>query len=358
MALQLATKLLQNDKSMKARKLFEHALILDPYNADLLLEYGQFLESYHQDFIRAESFYTRALIKQPRNSRALQLQQRTMPVVEELDQKTFRRIDDLLKEFYRRSKQNPWPKHVQRHAYYLQVYHSNAIEGNTLTFNETRTIIRTRRAIGGKSLIEQQEVIGLDAALQYVNSTLVNRFSSITRDDILEIHRRVLGFVNPMEAGRFRQHQVYVGSFVPPTASEISAYFDEFLHWLNSRDTRQHLHVIELAAMAHYKFVYIHPFIDGNGRTGRLLMNLIFMRSGFPPVLIKFQQRLIYYAHLDQANTGHIRPLIRFIAQCTEQTLTEFMNRSRSNHQQQAFDFNDDQREQDDAIEEQVIRVK
>ena len=183
-------------------------------------------------------------------------------------------------------------------------------------------------AVSGKSLIEQQEVLGLDLALQYVNCTLVNRLGSITREDILEIHRRVLGFVDPVEAGQFRQHQVYVGSFVPPAAVEVPAYLDDFLQWLNSLEDTRDLHAIELAAIAHYKFVYIHPFIDGNGRTGRLLMNLILMRSGFPPVIIKKSERLAYYAHLDQANDGDVRPLIRFIARCTERTLTEFIHHS------------------------------
>ncbi|CAF4757592.1 unnamed protein product, partial [Rotaria magnacalcarata] len=81
-------------------------------------------------------------------------------------------------------------------------------------------------------------------------------------------------------AGQLRKHQVYVGSLMPPSANEIIEYLDDFFTWLNSLEDTRDLNAIELAAIAHYKFVYIHPFSDGNGRTGRLLMNLILMKSG------------------------------------------------------------------------------
>ncbi|CAF5112191.1 unnamed protein product, partial [Rotaria magnacalcarata] len=264
-SLHLALRLIAENKFEKARKVFEHALTLDPYNSEILIEYGQFLEHHHNDLIRAENLYTRALVKQPINARALELKKRTSPLVEEIDQKHFILIDNLLQELYRIPDTNPHLRRAKRDAYYLHIYHSNAIEGNTLNLRETRHIVETRMAIGGKSLIEQQEVLGLDLALQYVNSTLVNRLGSITQQDIFDIHRRVLGFVDPVEAGHLRKHQVYVGSFVPPSAVEVQNYLDDFLVWLNSLEDTRDLHAIELAAIAHYKFVYIHPFIDGNG---------------------------------------------------------------------------------------------
>ena len=341
-ALHLALRLIAEGKIEKARKLFEHALQLDPDNSDILLEYGQFLEHHHLDLIRAENFYTRALVKHPEHSRALELKQRTLPLVEEIDQKYFNRIDRLLQEFYRIPDTNPALRRAKRDAYFAHIYHSNAIEGNTLSLAETRYIIETRLTVSGKSLLEHQEVFGLDLALQYVNCTLVNRLGSITLDDILQIHRRVFGFVDPLEAGRLRRVQVYVGSFTPPSANEVPAYLDDFFHWLNSLEETRDLHAIELAAIAHYRFVYIHPFIDGNGRTGRLLMNLILMQSGFLPVIIKLSERFTYYAHLDQANDGDVRPFIRFIAKCTERTLEEFIRQSRSIHVQQELSLNDD----------------
>ncbi|CAF1233751.1 unnamed protein product [Rotaria sp. Silwood1] len=363
-ALHLALRLIAENKFEKARKVFEHALTLDPYNSEILVEYGQFIEYHHNDLIRAENLYTRALVKQPTNPRALELKKRTLPLVEEIDQKHFIFIDNLLQELYRIPDTNPYLRRAKRDAYYLHIYHSNAIEGNTLNLRETRHIVETRMAIGGKSLIEQQEVLGLDLALQYVNCTLVNRLGSITREDIFEIHRRVLGFVDPIQAGHLRQHQVYVGSFVPPAAEDVPSYLDDFLLWLNSLEDTRDLHAIELAAIAHYKFVYIHPFIDGNGRTGRLLMNLILMRSGFPPVIIKKSDRLAYYSYLDQANDGDVRPLIRFIAKCTERTLTEFIHQSqptRSTGQELTLADDDDNGDENNdgisLIEERIIIV-
>ncbi|CAF1207343.1 unnamed protein product [Didymodactylos carnosus] len=183
-------------------------------------------------------------------------------------------------------------------------------------------------AIGSKYLLEQQEVAGMDVALRYISSTLVNRSGLITKQDILDIHRRVQGFVDPVEAGHLRRDQVYVCSLIPPSVLQIEEYLEEFLIWLNSVEETRDLHPIILASLVHYKLVLIHPFLDGNGRTARLLMNLVLMRSGFTPVTIKDSERLTYYDSLYTANMGNIRPFIHFIAKCTEQTSTEFIHYS------------------------------
>ena len=91
-----------------------------------------------------------------------------------------------------------------------------------------------------------------------------------------------------------RRTQVYVGDYIPPHPSHIELLMQKFIEWLNSPENRE-LHPIRFAALAHYKLVYIHPFVDGNGRTSRLLMNLILMQSGYPPVIIRKQDRLKYY---------------------------------------------------------------
>ena len=93
-------------------------------------------------------------------------------------------------------------------------------------------------------------------------------------------------------------NQVFVGDFVPPPADEVPALMEEFVEWLNLEDSIN-LHPIEYAAIAHYKLVVIHPFYDGNGRTSRLLMNLILMQAGFPPVTIRVEDRLRYYECLE-----------------------------------------------------------
>jgi Fic family protein len=121
-----------------------------------------------------------------------------------------------------------------------------------------------------------------------------NRFRNnyISLNDILEIHKRVLGHVDPIEGGMFRRTQVYVGNHIPPGPQEVQILMDNFLTWMNSEEASE-LHPIKLAAIAHYKLVHIHPFTDGNGRTSRLLMNTILMKFGFPPVVIQKQQRFV-----------------------------------------------------------------
>lgn len=118
------------------------------------------------------------------------------------------------------------------------------------------------------------------------------RNNYISLEDVLEIHKRVLGHVDPIEGGVFRRTQVYVGNHIPPGPQEVHILMDNFLTWMNSEEASE-LHPIKLAAIAHYKLVHIHPFTDGNGRTSRLLMNTILMKFGFPPVVIQKQQRCV-----------------------------------------------------------------
>ena len=115
-----------------------------------------------------------------------------------------------------------------------------------------------------------------------------------------------------------------MGDYVPPHPGHIELLMQRFVLWLNSPENAG-LHPIRFAALAHYKLVYIHPFVDGNGRTSRLLMNLILMQSGYPPVIIRKQDRLRYYQTLFTANEGDIRPFVRLIGECTERTLDAYI---------------------------------
>lgn len=193
-----------------------------------------------------------------------------------------------------------------------------------MTLAQTRSILETRMAIGGKSIDEHNEILGLDAAMKYINASLVNRNDFITLKDILEVHKRVLGNVDPIEGGEYRRTQVYVGGHIPPGPGDLAILMHRFEQWLNS-DQAISMHPIKYAALAHYKLVHIHPFTDGNGRTSRLLMNTILMRSGYPPVIIPKQQRHNYYQYLQMANEGDVRPFVRFIADCTDKTLDLFL---------------------------------
>lgn len=320
----LALDMEAQGKRDKALKLFQHALRLDPLHADILTAYGEFLEHHEKDVMKAEQLYTKALHVCPEHDKALVNKQRVLPLVEEIDQVMYNTIDKKLDLLYKVSPHHPGLRRQKKEAYFQHIYHTNAIEGNTLTYAQTRSIIETRIAVGGKSLAEQNEVLGLDAALSYVNNTLLGKVGRLTLNDILEIHKRVLGYVDPTEAGVFRTTQVFVGDFTPPAPVEVPKLMTEFIEWLNSEDVLR-LHPVEFSAIAHYKLVVIHPFYDGNGRTSRLLMNLILMQAGFPPVTIKVEERLRYYEALNDGNEGDLRTFIRFIAECTDRTLDEFI---------------------------------
>lgn len=317
-------------KEARVRKLLRHAMALDPRHADILTAYGEFVEREDRDPIAANHLYTRALVASPGHERALASQRRTAGRVREHDALLFRRIDAKRDRLVRVPESHGGLRRLKKEMYFRHVYHTVAIEGNTLTLAQTRSIIETRLSVGGKSVMEHNEVLGMDAALSYVNGTLLNRIGRIAVDDLLEMHRRVLGFVDPLEAGRLRATQVYVGSYAPPPARDVGRLLADFVDWLNSDEALQ-LHPIELAAIAHYRLVAIHPFYDGNGRTSRLLMNLVLMNAGYPPVVVRVQERLTYYEHLEAANGGDVRPFVRFVAACAERTVDEYLAATAAN---------------------------
>ena len=178
-ALNVALDLQEQGKKDRAMKIFQHALALDPSHADILTAYGEFLELHMNDVMRADHYYKIALEISPQHRKALVNIQRTSPLVEEIDQKRFNRIDQKRMLFYTVPDSHPALRRAKKEAYFAHIYHSNAIEGNTLTLMQTRAIIETRVAVGGKSLVEQNEVLGLDAALSYMNSSLVGRVGTI-----------------------------------------------------------------------------------------------------------------------------------------------------------------------------------
>jgi len=288
-------------KHLKAIKLFQHAMALSPEHPDILNHYGEFLEEVERKLVEADYHYSRALAFSPQHSRATQNRQRTTPLVNKIDNSFLTRIDRKRDNLLNIPDSSSGLRRIKKEAYFQYIYHSLGIEGNSLSLAQTRMIVETRMAVGGKSIAEHNEVLGLDSALKFINSTLVHRIGAITLDDILEIHRRVLGFVDIFEGGRLRATQVFVGNHIPPGPTRVQLLMDEFIHWLNAAETLS-LHPIRFAALAHYKLVYIHPFSDGNGRTSRLLMNLILMQAGYPPIIIRKQDRIKYYDYLQQAN--------------------------------------------------------
>ncbi|VIO87582.1 Uncharacterized protein BM_BM17241 [Brugia malayi] len=308
----------------KAELIIQHALALAPHHPDILTEYGLVVEMGRKNVVEAEELYSRALSYNPHHPEALIRRARTLPIVEEIDREMLKKLHEKRSYFSRIPKTNMALRKAMKESYFLHIYHTVAIEGNTMSLGQTRSILETRMAVAGKSIMEHNEILGMDAALKFINQS-VAYVSYFTLQDILDIHSHVLGFVDPEVAGVFRKSQVFVSSFTPVPANMVPGEMEEMVKWLNEEDSLL-LDPIERAAIAHYKLVSIHPFIDGNGRTARLLMNLILMQSGFPPVIIPVEARSDYYDTLNAANRGNLRPFIRFIARQTDATLQLYIN--------------------------------
>ncbi|CAG0917794.1 unnamed protein product [Notodromas monacha] len=323
-SLRAALEMSKAGKMTKAMRLFQHALALLNDDPELLIAYGEFLEKYENNFIQADHYYSKALTLSPRNSRALENKLRTSPIVADLDFRTLTRIDEKRDELAKIPDSNAALRRIKKEAYFQYVYHTVGIEGNTMTLSQTRSVLETRMAIGGKSLMEHNEILGMDAALRFVNQSLLHRIGTITVGDIFQIHRKVMGMVDPDIAGVYRKTQVYVSRHVPPTSDRLPSLMDDLVEWLNSPSALE-AHPLQYAALAHYKLVYIHPFVDGNGRTARLFMNWILMQEGYPPVIIRKQDRHKYYETLQLANDGDVRPFLRFVADCADKTLDVYL---------------------------------
>lgn len=181
-------------------------------------------------------------------------------------------------------------------------YTSNAIEGSTLTRSETAIVLEKGITIGGRPLKDHLEALDHRDALGFVRA-LARRGERLRESDVREIHRLVLARSNPEEAGRYSPHQrAIAGSRVRfPSPVEIPALMAAFAAWLGDAPDGP-----ETAFEAHYRLVTIHPFTDGNGRAARLLMNLILIRAGYPPVAIGPEERVAYLDALELRQTGGV----------------------------------------------------
>lgn len=179
-------------------------------------------------------------------------------------------------------------------------YSSNALEGNLLTRSETAVLLEKGLTVGGKPLKDHVEAIDHRDALDFVRA-LGAAAEPIREGDIREIHKLVLGRGDPAEAGRYSRHRrAILGSqLVLPSPAEVVPLMADLAAWLKDAPVDY-----ATAFEAHYRLVTIHPFSDGNGRTGRLLMNLVLMRAGYPPVAIGPEARVAYNDVLAMRQSG------------------------------------------------------
>ena len=179
-------------------------------------------------------------------------------------------------------------------------YHSNAIEGNTLTLKETKVVLEGI-TVGGKTLREHFEAINHRDAIACVEE-LVRQNEPLSLHVIRSVHALILKDIDDANAGTWRKQNVVISGaeLMPPDASLVPEQMEAFYHWHETQGKA--LHPVELAARTYADFVKIHPFMDGNGRTARLLMNFDLMRNGFPPIVLPVGRRLEYYQALDKAH--------------------------------------------------------
>ena len=203
-------------------------------------------------------------------------------------------------------------------------YHSNAIEGNTLTMSETKAVLEDGITIGGKSLREHLEAVGHSHAIDYMEA-LVQRDEALTERTLKEIHNLILRNIDGANAGTYRRMNVLISGagHIPPPAERVLEKMEAFFRWYGA--ARGALHPVEFAARVHADFVNIHPFKDGNGRTARLIMNFELMRAGFPTVIVPVDARPDYYRNLDIAVTqGDYLPFVMQIAELAQKSFAPY----------------------------------
>ncbi len=206
-------------------------------------------------------------------------------------------------------------------------YNSNAIEGNSLTLKETYWVVQEGLTVKGKPLKDALEAKNHKEALDFLYE-IVEQDSHVTFSErtIRELHSLIIQDIDRDKAGRYRTIEVFISGteHKPPLPTEVPMKMNELVLW--AHDNEGKMNVIEFATILHHKFVHIHPFEDGNGRTGRLLMNIFLLRHGFPIGIIQKTDRHRYYQALRLADAGKYAMLVRLVAQAVLRSLHSYLD--------------------------------
>lgn len=216
---------------------------------------------------------------------------------------------------------------LREHFEIEMTYNSNAIEGNSLTLRETYLVIHEGITIKNKPLKDHLEATNHKEALEYLYELVEHgKKNTISEHLIKNLHQIVTKEIEKEWAGRYRNARVIIGGakHQPPEALQIPNLMMDLITWAGKNQKK--LHPIEFAAILHHKFVHIHPFFDGNGRTGRLLMNIVLMQAGYPLTIVLKNDRRQYYRALSEADDGNYEPLTQFIAKNVERSLSIYLD--------------------------------
>ena len=233
----------------------------------------------------------------------------------------FARVESLKAELDRRPLTQGELKRLQKEFLVEFTYNSNAIEGNTLTLRETALVLEGV-TIDKKPLKEHLEIVGHRDAFLYVQQ-LVSEKATVTEKVIKEIHSLVL-IDRPQDKGIYRSIPVRImGAHNEP----LQPYFIPIqMERLIARQMQEKRHIIEKAALFHLDIEGIHPFVDGNGRTGRLILNLMLMQHGYPPINVKFADRRRYYDCFESyCKNKTAAPMVEMLSAYLEEQLRQYL---------------------------------
>ncbi len=202
-------------------------------------------------------------------------------------------------------------------------YSSNALEGNSLTETETKIVIEDGITIGGKPLRDHLEAVGHSAAFDLMYR--LSKSETVAEDDILALHRMFYEKIDDANAGHYRKERVIItgSNFIPSLPDKIKGLMKEFVADLSSLKEKNH--PVVYAALVHKEFVEIHPFVDGNGRTARLLMNLALLQNDYPIAIIPPILRLDYINSLERCHQGQDDSFIELIATVVIEAQKDFL---------------------------------
>lgn len=241
-----------------------------------------------------------------------------------LDDNYFDEVDSLKKELdSKRPISKETLKSLRESVNLEWTYNSNGIEGNTLTLRETQVVLEGI-TVGGKSIKEHLEAINHEKAILFLDD-LVKDNDPINEWNIKSIHQLVLKDIDNENAGRYRKENVTIkgATHIPPDYLKVPELMEKLILTYNAWSE---YHPIIQAALLHGELVKIHPFIDGNGRTSRLLMNLVLMNKGYNPVIIKKVSRLKYYEALDTAHTtGNYTDFVKLVTKLEVEILKKYL---------------------------------
>ena len=204
-------------------------------------------------------------------------------------------------------------------------HNSTGIEGNSYTLNQTRILLAEGITIGGKRLVEHLEIIGHSEAIEYLEDIIENNVE-LTEREIKNIHSLVTKDIENVNSGAYRNNAVYISGskHIPPQPYLVSEKMEELMLWYNNES--KNIHPIERAAILHGEFVSIHPFIDGNGRTARLLLNFELMKNNYPAIIIEIEEREKYFDALEVGNlSGNWDKFTEFVREKCEERI-DYMN--------------------------------